>query len=71
MSNPTSWAMLLKKVYNGESIKCPVCGSNNVEHRFFSKDNIGCAQFKCNACGGECHLSRVEFPDNVKTESLY
>lgn len=72
MENPIKWAYLLKSAYEGNELECPYCGEKGVEHRFFAdkKDNIGYAQFKCNVCGKEGHLSRVSFPEGVETEEM-
>lgn len=71
MVNPMKWAELLNKIYNNEPVKCPVCGSYNVEHRFYAEDQTGCAQFECKECGETAHLSRVKFPTHVETQSLF
>ena len=70
MENPIKWASLLKIIYDGKTAKCPHCGNENVTHRFVADDYVGFAQFKCNSCGKEAHLSRVTFPVNVKTEKM-
>ena len=71
MNNPIKWVPLLNKVYNGEIVQCPYCGSAKVVHQFYSDNQVGCAQFKCEGCGEEAHLSRIKFPEYVKTKSLY
>lgn len=70
MTNPIKWVELLNKIYSDEPVSCPICGSHKVEHRFYAEKQIGCAQFECKECGETAHLSRVKFPEYVKTNNL-
>ncbi len=71
MRAPIEWAKLLPEIYDNKEIECPYCKSKEVKVNLFAKDNIGFAQFHCENCGKEAHLSRVKFPDNVVTKKLY
>lgn len=72
-NNPVKYALLLEKVYNGEQIRCPQCGKAGLQHKFFSPENdrVGFAQFHCPHCFADAHLSRVRFPEGIKTEKMY
>lgn len=71
--NPVAYALLLERVYTGEKVKCPKCGKDGLQHRFFSpkNDRVGFARFHCIYCDTSAHLSRVRFPDEVETEEMY
>ena len=71
MENPIKCVPLLKVIYDGEKAKCPYCFNETISYRFVSENSIGYAQFKCESCGKEAHLSRVNFPANVETEKIY
>ncbi|MDO5345312.1 MAG: transposase [Lachnospiraceae bacterium] len=72
-SDPVAYALLLEKVYKGETVKCPKCGKEGLQHSFFSPkdDRVGFAQFHCKYCDTSSHLSRVRFPDGIETEEMY
>lgn len=72
-NDPIAYAMLLEKVYKGEPVRCPKCGKDGLRHRFFSPkgENVGFAQFHCIYCDAGAQLSRVRFPDGIKTEEMY
>lgn len=72
MKNPIKYAYLLEKVYRGETVECPECGASGLTHTFFADtiDRIGFAQFRCDVCGAEAHLSRVKFPKSVEFENM-
>lgn len=71
-NDPIKYALLLEKIYQGQRVKCPNCGKENLQHRFHANknDRIGFAWFECPDCGMKAHLSRVKFPDNVEVEEL-
>ncbi len=71
MKAPIEWAKLLPKIYESKEIECPYCKSKDVKVDLYAENNVGCAQFHCNKCGEETHLSRVRFPNNVVTKKLY
>lgn len=73
VNNPIEYAKLLEDVYAGKEVRCPQCKEEGLEHRFCSegKEKIGFAQFHCPHCGADAHLSRVKFPQNIKTEEMY
>lgn len=69
-NNPTRYALLLDKIYQGQTVECPNCGSEKLQHRFHAKNQMGFAWFECPDCDMKAHLSRVKFPKHVKTEKM-
>lgn len=72
VKNPIKYVYLLEKVYKEEIVECPECGAPGLMHDFYADktDRIGFAQFKCNKCGAEAHLSRVKFPEGIKFKDI-
>lgn len=71
-NKPALYAKLLQDVYDGKSVKCPMCGANGLKYRLCAdtKSRVGFAQFHCDSCGMEEHLSRMKFNEGVVFEEI-
>lgn len=67
----SGWLKQLDRMYAGERVKCPNCGSNDTSCSFYVFDGgVGYADFVCNKCSENEHISRIRYPDNIKIKPI-
>ena len=65
------WIKQLDKAYNGETLTCPVCGSQNTRVDFYVfEGNVGYCDYFCLNCGEYEHFSRIKYPDSIKIKPI-
>ncbi|MBQ9599844.1 MAG: hypothetical protein IJR33_08575 [Clostridia bacterium] len=70
MLNPTKWALQVKKLYNDDNPKCPVCKGTitGKYHRY--EDGYGYLQMCCNDCKAQIVFNRVKIPHNISKKVI-
>lgn len=62
-----AWAKQIKRAYNGETLTCPACESQNTKADFYVSDSgVGYCDFACLDCGEKDHISRIKYPNNIR-----
>lgn len=61
------WIRQAKEAYNGDTLTCPACGSQNTKVDFYVfEDGVGYCDFICHDCGDKFHVSRIKYPADIK-----